>query len=64
MTNYQNAKKSLKAVADLAKKKTPSDKPMIREVINNVADVLSREFKLTEYQINLLSNYACKLHPR
>jgi hypothetical protein len=64
MTKYQNAKKSLKAVADLAMKKNPLDKSRARQVINDVADILIRELRLTEYQAKLLSNYACVLHPK
>lgn len=63
-TNYQNAKALLKERADFIKKENPTDKPLQREVINNHLDFLCRNYQFSEYQRNLLSNYACKLHPK
>jgi hypothetical protein len=64
MTNYQIAKNILKIVSLDAKKEFRTDKPMVRQIINDTADSISRDLKLTEYQRNSLSNYACKLHPK
>lgn len=64
MTNYQIAKSCIKYASIEAKKDTPTDRPKIRIIINNYVDYLSKEYKLSEYQRNLLSNYACKLHPK
>jgi hypothetical protein len=63
MTNYQKAKNALKEIADLAKRKKPLDKPAARQVINDCADMICKDLMLTEHQRNLLSDYACKLHP-
>lgn len=64
MTKYQQAKQTLKNVADEVKKTDSTDKPLIRMVINDEVDALNRHYELSEYQRNLLSNYACKLHPK
>jgi len=62
ISNYQQAKQTIKNVADEVKKNHPTDKPLIRMTINDEVNNLS--YNLTEYQRNLLSNYACKLHPK
>ncbi len=62
ISNYQQAKQTLKNVADEAKKVWKDDKPLIRMIINNEVNDLS--YNLSEYQTTLLSNYACKLHPK
>jgi hypothetical protein len=59
---YQTAKERLKETAKEIKKQFPNDKPMINMVINDEVDCLSKDLNLSEYQTNLLSNYACKLH--
>lgn len=64
LSKYQQAKQTLKNVADEVKKNHPTDKPLIRMTINDFTDHLSRDYDLTEYQRNLLSGYACKLHPK
>jgi hypothetical protein len=64
VTLYQQVKNALKNVAIEEKKNNPKDKPKIRMIINNYVDYLSREYNITDYQRNLLSNYACKLHPK
>lgn len=61
ISKYQQAKQSLKSVADEAKKVWKDDKPLIRMIINDEVNDLS--CNLTEYESTLLSNYACKLHP-
>lgn len=64
MTSYQNAKSNLKAVSQDAKAQHRNDKPAIRQTINDYVDYLCKDLNLSEYQRNLLSNYACKLHPK
>lgn len=61
-TTYQQAKEQLKRIANNAKKAHANDKPMTRQIINDSAYELSKVFKLSEYQYNLLCNYACELH--
>jgi hypothetical protein len=63
ISNYQIAKSTLKSVSLDAKSQYRNDKPMVRMIINDTVDSISRDLKLNDYQINLLSNYACKLHP-
>lgn len=62
ISKYQQAKNTLKNVADEVKATFKNDKPLIRMVINDEVNDLS--YSLTDYQRNLLSNYACKLHPK
>ena len=64
MTHYQNAKSSLKDVSQDAKAQYRNDKPAIRQTINDYVDYLCKDLNLSEYKRNLLSNYACKLHPK
>ena len=64
MTNYQNAKSKLRANAEYSKVQFRGDKPAIRQAINDYCDFISRDYSLSEYQRNLLANYACKLHPK
>lgn len=61
---YQQAKEELKERASDAKSQFKTDKPAIRQTINDFTDLLCRSYQLTEYQRNLLANYACKLHPK
>jgi len=62
-TKYQQAKNALKLASIQDKKHFKDDKPAVRQSINDFCDHLSKDLNLTEYQRNLLSNYACKLHP-
>ena len=62
VSNYQIAKNELKIVSDEAKKVWKDDKPLIRMIINDEVNDLS--YNLSDYQTNLLSSYACKLHPK
>ena len=64
MTNYQTAKTMLKERAEYSKSQFPTDKPAIRQSINDYADSICRDYNLSEYHRDLLSNYACKLHPK
>ena len=64
MTLYQNAKSNLKAVSQDAKAQHRNDNPAIRQTIHDYVDYLCKDLNLSEYQRNLLSNYACKLHPK
>ena len=63
-TTYQNCKRSLKETSEMAKSQFQNDKPMIRQIINDSVDFLSKYYDLKEYQRDNLSNYACKLHPK
>lgn len=63
-TNYQQAKNELKEAARQAKNYYTSDKPAIRQIINDTADSICKSMNLSEYQRDLLSNYACTLHPK
>ena len=62
MTKYQIAKNILKSVSLDAKKEFRFDNPKIRMIINDTCDSCCKD--LSEYQRNLLSNYACSLHPK
>jgi hypothetical protein len=64
MTIYQQAKLALKLAAKQDKKHFKNDKPAIRQSINDFCDHLCKDLKLSDYNRNLLSNYACKLHPK
>jgi hypothetical protein len=64
MSNYQEAKSLLRSHAEYVSVLLRGDKPGIRQSINDYADSVGRDYKLTEYQKNLLANYACKLHPK
>ena len=63
-TKYNQAKNALKLASIQAKKHYKDDKPAVRMIINDEVDCLSKELNLSEYHKNLLSNYACKLHPK
>lgn len=63
ISKYQIAKKELKETAEKAKKEFKNDKPLIRQIINEYTYILCVEHALTNYEENLLHNYACKLHP-
>ena len=63
-TPYQIAKNDLKRAAKQAKKDFPTDKPAIRMIINDTADGLSKDLRLSEHQRDLLANFACTLHPK
>jgi len=63
-TNYQQAKSQLKHASKVIKKDFGTDKPAIRMHINDTCDTIYKDYyRLTEYQQNLLHNYACTLHP-
>jgi hypothetical protein len=62
-TVYQQAKSMLRSHAEYVKVQFSGDKPAIRQSINDYTDSICKDFKLSEYKRNLLSNYACKLHP-
>jgi hypothetical protein len=64
MTDYKQAKEKTRCFAEWVKVKHSTDKPSIRQSINDYADSISREFDLGEYQKDLLANYVCKLHPK
>ena len=62
-TIYQQAKRELKDVALDAKRQFKSDKPAVRQIINDYVDSLCKSLNLSDYQRDLLANYACTLHP-
>jgi len=64
MTNYQTVKTMLRAHAEYVSVQFRGDKPAIRQSINDYADMICKDFGLSDYQRNLLSNYACTLHPK
>ena len=66
MTKYQEAKKQLKEVAKNLKRDYGTDFPAIRMGINDSADAICKDYyyRLTDYQQDLLHNYACVLHPK
>lgn len=64
ISSYQQAKRNLKDVSDMAKSQFSTDKPMIRQIINDSVHLNASNYNLSEYHVNLLSNYACKLHPK
>ena len=64
MNNYQVTKTKLRSHAEYVKVLYKGDKPAIRQSINDYTDMISKEYDLSEYQRNLLSNYACTLHPK
>jgi len=47
ISKYQQAKTTLKTEAIEAKKKYPTDKPMIRMIINDTTDLLCKNFRLS-----------------
>lgn len=63
MTDYQTAKTMLGALAEYVNVQHRNDKPLIRQVINDYVDSISKDYGLSNKQIDRLSNYACKLHP-
>ena len=64
MTNYQNAKVNLKAIAKDLKLNFPTDIPLQNQGINDYCDYLCKNAGLTDYQKKLLENYACSLQPK
>lgn len=62
-TVYQECKSRLRSHAEYVKVQLRSDKPAIRQAINDYADMIGRDFDLNEHQKNLLAIYAGKLHP-
>ena len=63
-TTYQQAKTDLKEIADTAKIEYKKDLPAIRMIINDSVDMLCKVYQFSDYYRNLLSNYACTLHPK
>jgi len=63
ITNYKIAKDTLKSISLEAKSEFRNDKPAVRQIINDSVDSISRDLNLTNRERDLLSNYACKLHP-
>ena len=63
-TAYQSAKEYVKINAKSAKTFYKNDKPAVRQSINDSVDIICKNYNLSEYQRDLLSLYACKLHPK
>lgn len=63
-TTYQQVKADLKEIAYTAKMEHKNDLPAIRMIINDSVDMLCKVYQFTDYYRNLLSNYACFLHPK
>tara|TARA_R110000822_G_scaffold107427_6_gene236112 strand:+ start:603 stop:800 length:198 start_codon:yes stop_codon:yes gene_type:complete len=64
MTNYQKAKNNLKETSLMAKNQFPTDKPMIRQIINDSTHNICSLYDLSEQRQSLLHDYACTLHPK
>lgn len=62
-SNYQQAKFELKEFKKDFLSNT-DDLPYIRMDLNNQADSLSKELRLSKYQQKLLAAYVYKLHPK
>ena len=71
---YHNAKANLLEVKKAELRSNPTDKPMIRQTLNDVTDRLCRDIdyeamrgncteKRAEQYKNWLTNYCCSLHP-
>ena len=63
-TDYQSAKAFLKTTAKTAKSEYKNDKPAQRMIINDTVDFLCKNYHFSDYKCDLLSLYACKLHPK
>jgi len=61
-TKYQQSKAELREVARSAKIYFGNDKPGINMTINDECDYICKHSILSEYEKNLLCNYACTLH--
>ena len=48
----------------MAKRQFSNDKPMVRKIINDSVHFNSLEYNLTDYEKNLLANYASAIHPK
>lgn len=64
MTNYQFSKSKLRSYAEWVSVHLRGDLPAIRQAINDYTDAICKEENLSEYQQNLLHNFAGKLHPK
>ena len=62
-TDYQQAKAFLKMTAKTAKSEYKNDKPAQRMIINDTVDFLCKNYQFSDYKRDLLSLYACTLHP-
>ena len=63
-TSYRFAKENLKSISQRAKIKFPTDKPAIRQIINDNTHALCIDYDLSKYKQSLLHDYACTLHPK
>ena len=61
-TKYQLAKAELEDVVRSAKIYFGNNTPAINMAINDECDYICKNSTLSEYEKNLLCNYACTLH--
>lgn len=64
MSKYQQAKGSLNDYAIEIRKQFPTDKPAQRQALNDFADMLIRDYQLSQREQDWLCNYCCTLHPK
>lgn len=64
MTDYQQAKRQLKELAQEVKRLHPSDKPAQRQAINDYCHNLVIIHHLSEKRADNLHAYAGSLHPK
>ena len=64
MTKYQETKTMLRSYAEYVSVQFKGDAPAIRQSINDYTDSICKDYDLSDYQRNLLHNYACTLHPK
>ena len=64
MSQHTQLKNELKQISKEAKNQFKNDNPAIRQIINDSADSLCKAHNLSEHKRDLLSNYACSLHPK
>lgn len=62
MTTYKQAKQQLKDAQVRLKNLFNTDKPAIRQGLNDYTDYLIREYRLNTFDQNRLVNYCCHLH--
>lgn len=63
MTNYKQAKDILRSHAEWVKNLYRGDLPAIKQAINDYADMLSKDYLLSDRENIWFFNYAAKLHP-
>jgi len=64
MTDYQQAKRQLKEIAQEVRKEYPKDKPAQRQAINDYCHNLVIIHNLKDHEADNLHGYAATLHPK